>query len=157
MQHRPGRVSPLVALLSKGEVPEFLSGDVKAVKSRRAKPGIDPLAVGGRGGGAVRIGFVGGLRGHVVGPAAPQFFSVLTGKANHQALVAHGLGDENTLSPDDWRGIPGLRQGHFPFHPGGSAPVQRKFLLGGNSAPICPTPSRPWRSRSGWHQQHGEQ
>ena len=99
-----------------------------------AKDDEDMLAVGGRRGRGVGVLAFLAPRYLLEHGGVPENFPALAIEAESAALrgVVRGGGDEDAVAPDDGRGPARAGNGRLPNDVRRGAPMQRKFLLGGN-------------------------
>ena len=122
---------------------QFLAGEIVAVQPVAGEGGDDPLAVGHRRRGAIRVRAVRGLlllRGDA---HLPEQLAVGAVEAHERAALAHGLRDEDAVAPDDGRGIAGLWQRDAPADVLVLAPLHGEVLLGGDAVGVRAAPGGP--------------
>ena len=134
-----------MALLAEVGLPEGLAREVVGHDPGGAEAGYDPLSVGDRRGGAVRVGLVAWVVFFVGDALLPAEFARLPVEGHERPLLAvlQGLGDEHCVAPDNGRGVPGFRQFRAPPHVLGLAPAFWKAGLGRGVVLVRAAPGGP--------------
>ena len=143
IEHWGGCVSPLVIDEAEVDVPAFLAGEVVGKDAGGPEVCEHQFSIRYGRGRARGVGGVEFFRDGGGGSFLPEDFSVLSIDGEEEALVGYGLGEEDTVIPDDGRAVASLGQVDFPAHLIG-APADWKLRFHGDSGAERAAPLWPW-------------